>query len=305
VRDEAVVKKWIEEQSFKTTYAALNVPEPLKFEKWEEVRAHFQQVHAPNIIKRVERQITSAERARRAGSRDLQRHVVQEIEQQRRFPLKVVTTLSQQFAARGLQFFKVNKNVVHVAVARPHFLDIESEPVSAGVRKIVQHVNEHPRCTVKQLVEVLAPVAAPAPAAPAEPAPEGSTPAVASPAHHEPTEAQKAVLSDLHWLVHSGHVIEFANGELETAKKPLPKPPAPPKKPAPEKKPGPPAAVADPVVAAEPSIASAGSPTATTASAAMSSPAEFEEAGPGDIAAESASTGGATESERSGSPGQV
>jgi len=36
------------------------------------------------------------------------------------------------------------------------------------------------------------------------------------------------VLTDLHWLVHQGHVIEFANGKLETAKKPVAKPePAP------------------------------------------------------------------------------
>jgi hypothetical protein len=33
----------------------------------------------------------------------------------------------------------------------------------------------------------------------------------------------------LHWLIHEGHVIEFANGVLETAKKPLPKPPRPEK----------------------------------------------------------------------------
>jgi hypothetical protein len=39
--------------------------------------------------------------------------------------------------------------------------------------------------------------------------------------------------ADLHWLIHQGHVIEFANGTLETAKKPLPRPPKPePKQPA-------------------------------------------------------------------------
>jgi hypothetical protein len=36
-------------------------------------------------------------------------------------------------------------------------------------------------------------------------------------------------VSDLHWLVHQGHVIEFANGILETAKKPAPRPPKPEK----------------------------------------------------------------------------
>jgi hypothetical protein len=43
----------------------------------------------------------------------------------------------------------------------------------------------------------------------------------------EPTPEQTAVVADLHWLIHQGHVIEFANGTLETAKKPIPRPPKP------------------------------------------------------------------------------
>ena len=35
---------------------------------------------------------------------------------------------------------------------------------------------------------------------------------------------QTAVLVDLHWLIHQGAVLEFADGRMETAKKPLPKP---------------------------------------------------------------------------------
>ena len=35
------------------------------------------------------------------------------------------------------------------------------------------------------------------------------------------------MVADLHWLIHEGHVIEFANGIIETAKKPAPKPPKP------------------------------------------------------------------------------
>src|SRR6185503_17325544 len=48
----------------------------------------------------------------------------------------------------------------------------------------------------------------------------------------EPTQEQTAVIADLHWLIHQGHVIEFANGRIETAKKPIPKPPRPAPKPA-------------------------------------------------------------------------
>jgi hypothetical protein len=163
-------------------------------------------------------------------------------EDQRRFPLQIATVLSQQFAGHGLQFFKVNKTITHVSVARPHYLDLAAAPVSEGVKKIVEFINAHPRCTRKVLVEALAPTpAAPTviPIAPAPPPPEGQAPAeppqaAAAPDPNQPTPEQTLVISDLHWLIHQGHVIEFANGTLETAKKPLPKPPKPEKPKAPE-----------------------------------------------------------------------
>ena len=144
-------------------------------------------------------------------------------EDQRRFPIKIVTALSQQFAAHGLQFFKVNKTVTHVAVARPHYLDMIATPVSEGVRRIVEFINATPKCTRRQLFAALAP--APAPAT-AESADDRSKPVEPS----EPPPEMKAVIGDLHWLIHEGHVIEFATGILETARQPAPRPqkPAPP-----------------------------------------------------------------------------
>ena len=44
-----------------------------------------------------------------------------------------------------------------------------------------------------------------------------------------PTPEVAAIISDLHWLIHEGHVIEFANGMLEAAKAPAPRPPTPPR----------------------------------------------------------------------------
>src|SRR5262249_36890974 len=127
------------------------------------------------------------------------------------------TVLSQQFAGRGLQFFKVNRTVTHVAVCRPHYLDLDATPVSEGVRKIVFFINEHPKSTRRQLVQALAPAPAPPPAP--TPAPDAAPP--------DPSAEETQVISDLHWLIHQGHVIEFANGILETAKKPTVRPPKP------------------------------------------------------------------------------
>jgi hypothetical protein len=272
VRDEAVVKKWIEEQSFKTEYVCLNMPEPLRLGSREEVERHFRETHAPNIIKQVETHHLGGQASRNLRCSGLYRAVRQSWEDQRRFPIQVATVLSQQFASRGLQFFKVDRTVTHVAVARPHYLDLEAAPVSEGVRRIVEFINANPKCTRKKLLDSLAPAPVsvavqsaatpPSPgafnAASHEPVTPAATPAAepaaveqgtateagsappsaeaapgapgSAPAAPPESPERTAILTDLHWLIHQGHVLEFANGALETAKKPLPKPPKTPKK---------------------------------------------------------------------------
>jgi len=163
VRDEEVVKKWVEEQSFKTDYVCLNMPEPLRLGTMEEVEKHFRETHKDNIIKTAESHTLPGTAARALRSSELLRLVRSVWEDQRRFPLQIATVLSQQFAALGLQFFKVNRTVTHVCVARPHFLDMEATPVSEGVKRIVDFINAKPRSNRRHLVEALAPSPAPAP----------------------------------------------------------------------------------------------------------------------------------------------
>jgi len=278
VRDEAVVKKWVEDQSFKTEFECLNVPEPKRLPTREEVEKHFREVHLPNIVKQIETITLSGPAARALRCNGLQRLVRSAWEDQRRFPLRMATTLSQQFAGYGLQFFKVNKSVTHVSVARPHYLDLEATPVSEGVRRIVDFINATPKCTRRKLVEALVPMAtrasAPAPVpAPvsAPPAAEGAPAAAPAPAAPAPAPAPEspelsAMNADLHWLVHQGHVIEFANGLLETAKRPAPKPPKPEPKPAPAPAPtAAPAEAAPATPAAEPATEQAAAPAVVPA----------------------------------------
>ncbi|MGZ4986634.1 MAG: hypothetical protein ACXWBP_01195, partial [Limisphaerales bacterium] len=165
VKDEAVVKKWIEDRSFRTEYDCLNVPEPKRLTSREEVEKHFRETHLANIIKQVETHTMGGPASRELKSASMQRAMRAAWEDQHRFPLKLATTLSQKLAAEGLQFFKVNKTVTHVSVARPHYLDLEATPVSEGIRKIVEFINANPKCNRRKLIEALAP--SPAPAAPA------------------------------------------------------------------------------------------------------------------------------------------
>jgi hypothetical protein len=258
VRDEEVVKKWVEDQSFRTEYTCLNVAEPLKLPSREEVEKHFRAVHKDTIIKPVESHVVGGVLSRNLRCRELQQLVRSDWERQKYFPLQLATGLSRQFTAHGLHFFKVNRTFTHVSVARPQFLDLETTPVSESIRRIVGHINAHPKCTRRHLIEALAPSPAviqikpetlpgsesrPAaggtePVTATENPPEGGTPntpaaAPAKPAEPrapEPTPEQTAIIADLHWLVHQGHVIEFADGRMDTAKKPLPRPTKPEKK---------------------------------------------------------------------------
>jgi hypothetical protein len=286
VTDEAVVKQWIEEQSFRNEYTCLNVPEPLKLSSREEVEKHFTEHHLPNLAREVNEVSLPAGAEWPPMSRGLRLLAQRMLEEQRRFPLKVATVLSQQFARHGLQFFKVNRTITHVCVARPHYLNLETTVVSDGVRRIVEYIRAHNRCRRRDLLEALAPTppaaetpapeteAKPAPAAtgeaapatteaqpPAEgeakpeaapekaetaaaetaeppataapesaaekPAPSGGEKPQATPKPEQPkgpTPEQAAVIADLHWLIHQGHVIEFTSGHMELAPPPKPKP---------------------------------------------------------------------------------
>jgi len=229
VKDEAVVKKWVEDQSFKTQYNCLNVPEPLTLATLEEVEKHFRATHKDSIIKPVETLTVAGLPSRSLRDNGLQRLIRQEWEQQKFFPLPIATKLSQQFAHYGLQFFKVNKTVTHVSVARPTFLDIASTPVSENIKRIIEYINGNAKCTRKKLIEALAPTPKVPKAVvteiPIVPVAEGEVAAApVKPAAPEATPEQTAVIVDLHWLIHQGAVLEFADGRMETAKKPLPKP---------------------------------------------------------------------------------
>ncbi|MGD0252284.1 MAG: hypothetical protein ABSC01_06260 [Verrucomicrobiota bacterium] len=235
VRDEEVVKKWVEEQSFRTEYTCLNVPEPLKLPNREEVEKHFRAVHKDTIIKPVESHTVGGVLSRNLRCRELQQLVRNDWERQKYFPLQLATNLSRQFTTHGLHFFKVNRTFTHVSVARPQFLDLETTPVSESIKRIVGHINAHPKCTRRHLIEALAPSPQPAvieikPETPPIVAPsEGATPNLPA-AAAEPTPEQNALIADLHWLIHQGHVLEFADGRMDTAKKPVPRPPKPEKK---------------------------------------------------------------------------
>ena len=273
VKDEVVVKKWLEDQSFKTEYVCLNVADAPRLATMEAVEQHFRETHVATIIKGVESAKISGVAARNSRSPELQRLVRSAWEAQFAFPLQIATDLSRAFSNHGLQFFKVNRTVTHVSVAKPQFLDIESTPVSDSIKRLLEFINAHPKCSRRKILDALAPTPKVAPVV----APVEGQPAAAASA--EPTAEQTAIISDLHWLIHQGHVLEFADGRMETAKKPMPKPVKPAKvavagataTPAPEAAP---ATAAEETLTAAEVVASASAEEMTGAPAVEAAPEE-------------------------------
>ena len=213
VKDEEAVNAWIEQSKWRTTWKSLQTEEPIIFARRDEVQAHFRAHHAATVVDEVETATLTGNAAK--AMRDphlLADYLRDQWHRQKHFPMQLSTHLSKMFAGMGLQFFKKDKKVTHVSVARPNYLDVVATPVSDGVRSIVEFVEATPNCTRRLILENLAGLEHVEPK-------EGEAP----PPAPEQTEEQKQLISDLHWLIHQGHVLDFANGVIETAKKPRPK----------------------------------------------------------------------------------
>jgi len=210
LKEEESVNAWVEQSKWKTEYAALQVDEELTFTNREEVESHFRLTHLSSVVEEVQTHSLSGTAARELRDpRTLAEFLPDQWHRQKHFPMQVATHLSKIFSGMGLQFFKKDKKVTHVSVAKPNYLDVEVEPVSDGIRKVIQFIEVTPNCTRRHILENLGGLAHVEPK-------EGENP----PPMAEQTEEQKQLISDIHWLIHQGHVLEFSNGIIETAKKP-------------------------------------------------------------------------------------
>ena len=213
VKDEEAVNAWIEQSKWRTIWKSLQTDEPIIFARRDEVQTHFRAHHAAGVVDEVETAtLTGNDAKAMRDPRLLAEYLRDQWHRQKHFPMQLSTHLSKMFSGMGLQFFKKDKKVTHVSVARPNYLDVVATPVSDGVRRIVEFVEATPNCTRRLILENLAGLEHVEPK-------EGEVP----PPAPEQTEEQKQLISDLHWLVHQGHVLDFANGVIETAKKPRPK----------------------------------------------------------------------------------
>ncbi len=213
VKEEEAVNAWLEQAKWRVVWKSLQSEESVEFARRDEVQAHFREHHAATVAEEVDAAMITGETAKALREpRMLAEFLRDQWHRQKHFPMQLSTHLSKMFAGLGLQFFKKDKKITHVSVARPNYLDVEATPVSDGVKRIVEFVEATPDCTRRLILENLGGLEHVEPK-------EGEEP----PPAPEQTEEQKQLISDLHWLIHQGHLLDFANGVIETAKKPRPK----------------------------------------------------------------------------------
>jgi len=177
---------------------------------WEELASHFLEHHADLEIEVFDGTAAVPGQTALHGSTPLLRELLlKHLRELDRFPLPVAHLVSKELSAQGMQLFKAHiRRIVHVSMARPKYLNPQETPVAENFRAILEYLEAHPKQSRdKQWSGLLALRTE-----------TGAT--------EEETRQRReqALGSDLLWLLHQGHVIDFAMGNLQAAHPPKPQP---------------------------------------------------------------------------------
>jgi len=166
-----------------------------------DVEAHFRANHVSGLIVRIRERVVapgpSALNSSAPAILALTRGYWAELD---RFPLPLAHSLSKQLTARGLQIFKARDNITFISIARPHVLNTSVTPVSEALQAMLDYISAHPFQPRPEQWKALTAM---------RPISEGGTEA----------DRDHAVAADLSWLLHAGHVIDYAKRGLAIAQK--------------------------------------------------------------------------------------
>jgi hypothetical protein len=189
-----------------------------RFENLADVESHFREHHLAKAITRIrERIVVPGPAALNESAPSVLRLTRGMWEQLSRFPLPLAHRLAQLLSSRGVQIFKSRDNITYAGVARPHFLDRSATPIAEGLAAILAYLEANPKTPRGEQWKALLALR-PVPA-------EGAD------------TRETSLAADLLWLLHQGHVVDFAKRNLEVAHKPKPPTPKAAKKTAPAAKP--------------------------------------------------------------------
>lgn len=193
-----LIEKWKEEARRTTTYTLKKASdeEEAKPLTWAAAESLFQRRFAPALVTRVQRAIVTVAQAMQMEDGALQRAVREAWQRETRFPRTMLFALRAVFRHKDLHLFKVGEGWDYVCAIRPAPLDLQH--VVPSIREVLTHLQTHPGCKRKELVQALRPGA------------------------EENSAVAGEVLSPLGWLIEKGHILEFFDGSLSVPLKARP-----------------------------------------------------------------------------------
>ncbi len=194
VTDPAAIEQWKKEASSSTVYRTLKEPEPLEFKSAAEVEAHFRSHYLENEVRGQRSVEIGGTASRSVRDRTLCEAIRAAWEKERGFPSQIVNQIRPHFVESGLHIWKHRKRILFVSTVRPVRFGQAAKDISAHIAGILRVIEASPKCSRADLSnELLKP-------------------------HEAEPEFQKlksGLAADLHWLIASGHVIEFHDGTLD------------------------------------------------------------------------------------------
>ncbi|MEA3207563.1 MAG: hypothetical protein QOE70_620 [Chthoniobacter sp.] len=190
---EQAVADWKEQARTTTTYTTAKEAEPITFKSLSEAEQHFRKTYLPQLVKSGVSLECDGPASRAALDRHVNAAVREAWERERVFPQGLVNALRSYFSDVGLHFFKHRKRVLHVCAVKP-VRHPEGQPFSDGITALLKAIEAQPRIKRPGLAAKILGAGHEAPEA-------------------APRKAQLA--ADLHYLVHIGYVIEFADGSFD------------------------------------------------------------------------------------------
>ena len=205
---------------------------------FEQITADFLANHAENEIEPASGVLSISGRVALHGSTKLLRELLlRHLRELDRFPLTLAQVVGKELTSQGLQLFKSHKKIIHVSMARPRYLDRQTTPISENFKAILEYLEAHPNQRRDKQWNALLAIRTGIPLRPAKtepvevvqteeteaaaPATSPSTPVISD---EEVKKHEQALGADLLWLLHQGHVIDFAMGNLQAATPPKPQP---------------------------------------------------------------------------------
>jgi hypothetical protein len=206
-RDPEFLEKWKAGQCAREEFYPLEVPEGIESAKLADLAAverHFRANHLASLIALAPAslEVSGSVAVQRSDTvvRQLAQHAVMDL---RRFPLPLAHIVGNELASRGLQIFKAHENITYVSVARPRYLDRQSTPVAEGLSGILDYLEANSKTPRLEQWKALIGLRT---------IPE------------DEVAREAAVAGDLSWLIHQGHVVDYARRGLEAVRKPGKKP---------------------------------------------------------------------------------